>query len=37
MSHLSDEQTYNLVIQVVQREISKEQLSELLKLHLMSK
>jgi death-on-curing protein len=34
---LSDEQTYNLVIQVVQREMSKEQLSAFLKLHLMSK
>jgi prophage maintenance system killer protein len=34
---LSDEETYNLVIRVVQRGISKEELSASLELHLRSK
>jgi death-on-curing protein len=35
--NLSQEQAYNLVIQVVQREISKEELSAFLELHLQGK
>ena len=35
--NLSDEEIYNLVIRVVQREISKEELSASLELHLQSK
>jgi death on curing protein len=35
--NLSQEQAYNLVIQVVQKEISKEELSAFLKLHLQGK
>ncbi|MEH2037411.1 type II toxin-antitoxin system death-on-curing family toxin [Nostoc sp.] len=35
--NLSQEQAYNLVIQVVQKEISKEELSALLELHLQGK
>ena len=35
--NLSQEQAYNLVIQVVQKEISKEELSAFLELHLQSK
>ena len=32
--NLSEEQAYNLVIQVVQRQISKEELSAFMELHL---
>ncbi|MBN3872658.1 MULTISPECIES: type II toxin-antitoxin system death-on-curing family toxin [unclassified Nostoc] len=35
--NLSSEQAYNLVIQVVQKEISKEELSAFLELHLQAK
>lgn len=35
--NLSQEQAYNLVIQVVQKEISKEELSTFLELHLQGK
>ncbi|WP_152589250.1 type II toxin-antitoxin system death-on-curing family toxin [Nostoc sphaeroides] len=35
--NLSQEQAYNLVIQVVQKEISKEELSAFLELHLQGK
>ncbi|MEH2356049.1 type II toxin-antitoxin system death-on-curing family toxin [Nostoc sp.] len=35
--NLSQEQAYNLVIQVVQKKISKEELSAFLKLHLQGK